>query len=112
FNFLYGKEFINLGRAGNKTFAFNMRALYLGPRKYIPLRRNNNGELDIDWENYVFFDYSKAYEKGLDEIFQVNLSANYKIHRPKATHEISLDIINLTNSAARLEEYYDTGAPN
>jgi hypothetical protein len=42
----------------------------------------------------------------------LNLSVSYKINRPKATHEIFLDLCNLSNNQGNLSEYYDASKPD
>jgi hypothetical protein len=41
----------------------------------------------------------------------LNLSLSYKYNKPGATHEIFLDLMNLTNNQASLAEYYDPDKP-
>lgn len=45
-------------------------------------------------------------------VFRLNLSVSYKFNKPGATHEIFLDLMNLTNSQARIAEYYDVSKPD
>lgn len=40
------------------------------------------------------------------------MSVSYKINKPKATHEIFLDLMNLTNNLSRMTEYYDDSKPD
>jgi hypothetical protein len=106
-NILFGKEFKNLGKKQNQTLALNTKVLFQGGQRYIPLIRDNQGNVAVDPENNRYFDYGKAFNKKLDDIFLLNLSVSYKFNRPKATHEIFLDMMNLTNSKGRISEYYD-----
>jgi hypothetical protein len=50
---------------------------------------------------------SEAWDKRIDNIFQVNLCVTYRINRPKAGHEFVIDIYNLTNARGRIGEYYN-----
>jgi hypothetical protein len=111
-NILFGKEFDNLGRKQNKTLTLNTKVLFSGGQRYIPLLRDANGNIAVDPLNNRFWDYSKAYDKTLGSFFMLNLSASFKINRPKATHEIFLDLQNLANNQGRLSEYYDAGKLN
>ena len=52
-------------------------------------------------------DYSQAWDKKMGIIHQINLSVSYKINRAKSSHEIMLDVMNLTNNQAKLNEWYD-----
>jgi hypothetical protein len=110
-NALYGKEFKNLGKKQNKILAFNAKVFLGGAKKYIPLLRDGQGNVAVDPENDKYWDYKNAYNDKLDNIFQLNLSLSYKINQPHATHEIFIDLMNLTNNQARISEYYDQNKP-
>jgi outer membrane receptor protein involved in Fe transport len=110
-NVLFGKEFKNLGKKQNQTLALNTKIFFEGGQRYIPLIRDAQGNVAVEPENDRYFDYSKAYNDKLDNIFLLNLSVSYKFNKPGATHEIFLDLMNLTNSQARLAEYYDESKP-
>lgn len=101
-NFLVGREF-KLGRINkNKTLGLNAKFFYNGGRRYIPV------DLDASIaSNDSEYNYNKAYNNLLDEVLQINFSANYRIDRPKVSHEFVLDIQNLTNAQARISEFYD-----
>jgi hypothetical protein len=107
FNALVGKEFDKLGKKQNKTIDLNAKFFYLGAQKIIPLLRNDSGELAVDLSNDQYRDYSKAYDYGLDDIFQINASASLKINKRKTTHEILVDVINANNTKAKIYEYYE-----
>ncbi|MCI5080962.1 MAG: TonB-dependent receptor [Saprospiraceae bacterium] len=111
-NLLIGKEFSGLGRKNNQVFSINAKAFFGGGRYYIPLRRNENGELDVDPENGLIYDYSKAYENKLDDFVNVVLSLSYKWNKSNTTHELFLNIDNITNNRARMMEYYDPSEEN
>jgi hypothetical protein len=110
-NILFGKEIKNLGKKQNQTLALNTKVLFEGGERYIPLLRDAQGNVAVEPENDRYFDYSKAYDNKLDNIFNLNLSVSYKLNRPKATHEIFLDLMNLTDSKGRISEYYDVSKP-
>ena len=110
-NILFGKEFKSLGKKQNQTLALNTKVFFEGGERYIPLIRDAQGNVAVEPENDRYFDYSKAYNGKLDNIFLLNLSASYKFNRPRATHEIFLDMMNLTNSQGRMAEYYDVSKP-
>lgn len=112
FNILLGKEYVNLGKKRNQTLNLNAKFFYGGGRKYIPLLRDENGDLAVDPANNNFWDYDKAYEDKIEDIYQVNLSASYKFSRPTATHEIFLDLINLTDNRGKIRELYDPSKAN
>ncbi len=111
-NILGGKEFKNLGKKQNKTLALNTKIFFEGGQRYIPLLRDAQGNVAVDPENDRYFDYSKAYNDKLDNIFQLNFSVSLKFNKQRATHEIFLDLMNLTNRQARMTEYYDANKPD
>ena len=102
FNFLAGKEF-NLGNGkSKKVLGLNFKVFYNGGRRYIPV---NLEESRIKGE--TVYDYSKAWNDRIDDIFQMNFSISYRINRPKAGHELILDISNLTCAQGKTWEYYN-----
>jgi len=111
-NVLFGKEFKNIGKKQNKTLAINSKVFFGGGKKYIPLLRDAQGNVAVDPANNKYWDYKKAYNDQLDDIFQLNLSVSYKINKNKVTHEIFLDLMNFTNNQARISEYYDVSQPS
>lgn len=111
-NFLAGKEFENLGKKNNKTLGINVKAFLGGGRKIIPLLRDTDGNLAVDPANNQYWDYNKAYENKIEDNHQITLSFNYKIDKPKATHELKLELQNITGFKAKVTEYYDESEPN
>lgn len=112
FNVLMGKEFQNLGKKKNQTLSLNGKIFYGGGKKIIPLLRDAQGNIAVDSDNNNYWDYEKAYEKKLENIYQVTVSASYKFNRPKATHEIFINLDNVTNTKGKVSEYYDESEPN
>jgi hypothetical protein len=111
-NILFGKEIKNLGKKQNQVLALNTKVLLEGGQRYIPLLRDAQGNVAVDPEKDKYFDYSKAYDNKLDNFINLNLSVSYKFNKPHATHEIFLDMMNLTGRKSRLSEYYDVSKPN
>ena len=91
------------------TLSFNSRAFFGDGKKIIPLLRGADGNLAVDPASNKFYDYSKAYKSDLEDIYQVTMSLSYKVNKPKATHEVYLNIENITNNRARVTEFYDPG---
>jgi hypothetical protein len=104
FNFLVGKEF-KVGRKKTinaNTISVNTKLYMNGGRRYVP----------VDLEKSIAagetkYDNSRAFDKTLDAIYQVNLAISYRINRPKTSHEFVLDISNVTNAQGRTWEYYN-----
>lgn len=106
-NALIGREVSGLGKKKNRTLALNAKFFYAGGQKHVPLLRDPSGALAVDPDAGLFRDFDKAYENSLEDVFQVDFTASYTIDKKKATHEIFLSFVNLTNSMANLSEYYD-----
>ena len=111
FNTLGGKEFDKLGKKNNQTLSLNAKLFFRGGQRYIPLLRDAAGNLSVNPQANEFWDYSKAYDNKFENIFQLNLSVGYKINKQRVTHEIFLDLPNITNNRAKLYEYYDENEP-
>ena len=110
-NFLCGKEFRYLGKKKNRTLAINAKVFLGGGKKMVPLLRDAQGNIAVDPASDKYWDYSKAYENSIDDFHQLNVSVSYKINRSNTTHEIFLDLMNVTNNQSRLYEYYDKSKP-
>ncbi len=110
-NALAGYEIEGLGKKDNQTLAINAKLLLAGGKRIVPLRRDSNGTINVDPSNHDLWDYSRAFKDKLDDIFQLNLSFSYKWNKLSATHELFLDLLNLTDNQARLFEFYDETAP-
>ncbi len=111
-NILFGKEFTKLGRKRNQTLALNTKAFFGGGKKIIPLLRDAQGNLAVNPANDKYWDYENAYENKIEDVHEITVSASYKWNKPKATHEIFIDLINVTNTKDKLYEYYNENAPN
>lgn len=110
-NLLFGKEFPKLGRSNNQTLGLNAKVFLGGGRNVVPLLRDANGNLAVDPANNQFWDYEKAYEKSLGSLSKFLLSASYKWNKTRTTHELFLNLDNVTNTKGKLTEYYDPAAP-
>ena len=111
-NVLGGKEWTNLGKTKNKTLALNARLFVGGGKKVLPVLRDVDGNANIDLENGQVFDVNSAYENAIEDIYNLSVSASYKWEKPKATHELLLNIDNITNNKGKLTEFYDASAAN
>lgn len=111
-NLLLGKEFYNLGKRDNQVLSINAKAFFGGGRRIIPLLRDINGNLAVDPVSNNFWDYNRAYETSLGNLYSISLSVSYKWNKSKATHEVFLNLDNLTNNQARITEFYAPNEPN
>lgn len=110
-NILCGKEFPRLGKRQNQTLGLNAKAFFGGGRKIIPLLRDGQGNLAVDPANNQFWDYSKAYENSLEDVYQITASVSYKWDKRRATHELFLNMDNVTNHKGKISEFYDEDEP-
>ena len=110
-NILFGKEFVKLGKKENQTLGLNAKVFFGGGRKILPLLRDVEGNLAVDPENGRFWDYSRAYEDKIEDLYTITVSASYKWNRLKTTHELFLNLDNVSNQQGRISEYYDESEP-
>lgn len=99
FNFLTGKEF-KVGK--NKTLTANIKSSWLGANRFTPV--------DLEKSRLVgrtIRDESKVFETKAEDIFFINLGGSFKVNQKKTTHELKLEILNITNNQATSGEYYD-----
>jgi len=101
-NFLIGKEFVIKPETKKNTFAVNFKLAYLGGNYYTPLNLEESRK-----EGESRYSESDLFAKKADNVVQANFSCSYKINRKKTRHEIKLDIQNVINYQARIDEYYD-----
>jgi len=111
-NLLCGKEFTKRGKNRNKTIGLNAKLFFAGGKKILPLLRDQNGNVSVDPANNRYWDYKKAYEGKIEDVYQIILSASMKWDKPKATHEVFLNLDNITNNKGKLTEFYDVNESN
>lgn len=110
-NLLGGREFTGLGKKGNQTIALNAKLFVQGGQKILPLLRNETGGLDVDPASNRFYDYNRAYQQGLDDLYALTLSASFKWNKKRTTHELLVNLENITDHKGRIREYYDANEP-
>jgi len=111
-NLLIGKEYDGLGKKRNQTLALNAKLFFGGGHKIIPLLRDEHGNVAVDPADNRYWDYDRAYERGLEDVYSIILSASYKWNKLNATHELFLTLDNVTNTKGKLAEFYDPTAPD
>ena len=87
-NLLGGKEFALKNR---NLLGFNMRIIYAGGNRYIPL----DTEASIARDAFVF-DFARSFEKQVDPYFRIDFGVSYTINKASTTHAIRFDLQNLT----------------
>lgn len=100
FNLLAGKEF----RIREKNFLnIDLRTTWAGGMRYVPFHT-----VQADDHYYIKVEeWEKAYRKRRPDYFRLNLRVGYKVNFKKATVEIAVDLLNLTNQKNIYFEFYD-----
>ncbi|HBO75592.1 MAG TPA: hypothetical protein DD653_13055 [Marinilabiliales bacterium] len=104
-NFLIGKEFRIGDKSKNRTLGVNAKITYFGGNPYTPL--DLQASLD---ENNGVYDMAQYLELQGDNVFKTDFSISYRRDREKSTHELKLDVQNVTNHQSKVYEYYDQGS--
>ena len=102
-NFLFGKEFkIGRKKGKNKVMKLDVKTTLLGGYRYTPIdleeSRNKGRAVRTD---------VNPFSVKRDDVFFINIAGGYKVNRPKATHEIKFEVLNVTNNSAKVTEYYN-----
>jgi hypothetical protein len=100
FNFLAGKEFT----IQKKNFLnIDLKATWAGGMRYVPFYTKK-----ADDHYYIRVDeWDKAYQQRRPDYFRINLRIGYKVNFRRATFEVALDMLNLTNRKNIYFEFYD-----
>lgn len=103
-NFLIGKEYqVGKKEGTDKTIGFNSRLTILGGRMFSPIDLNasilEGSQVNVETE-YLG-------QKAEDVIF-VNFAVHYRVNKAKLSHELKLDIQNITNNTTAIDIYYDS----
>jgi hypothetical protein len=99
-NLLAGKEF----RIKGKNFlTFDVRTTWAGGMRYVPFHTTQ-----ADDHYYIKVDeWDKAYVSRRPDYFRLNLRIGYKVNFRKATLELAIDLLNVTNQENIYFEFYD-----
>lgn len=107
FNFLGGKEF-KIGRSDkNRVLFINTKISFIGGKRYTPI----NLPASIAAGEEIRFE-DRPFSAKSDNLFIPNISIGTRRNRPKATHELKLDIQNVTNNDAVVQQYYIQATEN
>lgn len=99
FNALAGKEF----KIKEKhTIALDVRLTYAGGKRYVPI----DIAASIAAQDEVR-DGKVAYQPQYDPYFRIDVKPSYKLNTKRFTHEISIDIQNVTKHNNIFQEQYD-----
>jgi len=100
FNLLGGKEF----RIKDKNFLnIDLKVTWAGGMRYVPFHT-----VQADEHYYIKVDeWDKAYRERRPDYFRLNLRIGYKVNFRKATFEVAVDMLNVTNRKNIYFEFYD-----
>jgi hypothetical protein len=82
---------------------FNVRTVAAGGRRVIP----HDEEQSIA-EGEDVFNYDEAYELQLADYFRLDARVDYRISGRRTSHEIGLDLTNLTNRSNEFQRFYNS----
>jgi hypothetical protein len=99
FNVLGGYEF---ELKENVLLNLNLRTVYAGGRRIIPFDYEKSKE-----ENDTHYLYDQAYEKQVKNYFRVDFRMGVIFQRKRTTHELAIDISNITNRKNVSREKYN-----
>ena len=101
-NAVGGKEF-NLGKKDkHRILGLSTRITYAGGGWYIPVDLEKSME-----QGSEVLDESNGLSARADNFFKLNLALYYSRSMKRVSHTFKLDIENLTNYQAKVDEYYD-----
>lgn len=98
-NLLAGKEF----KIKEKhIFAVDMKLTYTGGKRYVPIDLPNSIATNSEVLNPL-----NAYNPQYDPYFRIDVKPSYKLNTKKFTHEVSVDIQNVTKHNNIFQQQYD-----
>jgi hypothetical protein len=99
-NFLAGKEF-KIGSRGN-ILSINWKVTSAGGRFIRPVDLNRSAQA-----GYAVYDDANAFTQQQTAYFRTDLKFSYKINRKNLTHEIAIDLQNITNNQNVFQQSYN-----
>jgi len=106
-NVIGGKEFKVGSTDKNRVLFVNAKAALIGGQRYSPIDLEASRELGTE----VRDDANPFSVKG-DDVFFVNLAIGTRKNRKTTTSEFKIDVTNVTNNQALVNEYFVAGTGN
>jgi outer membrane receptor protein involved in Fe transport len=100
-NLLAGKEF-KLDEGKRKVISVDMKACFLGGRRYIPVNMDSTIEA-----RRLVLDVSRAYEEKLKSQLRFDFRISYNVNLPKVTHNVFVAADNLFGAKNMLNQYWN-----
>lgn len=101
-NILLGKEW-KIGKNKTNTLAFNVRSLWAGGNRYVPIDLAQSQK-----RNTTVRVYERSYEEQLPNYFRFDTRLSYTKNRRRTTSTVSIDIQNLFNRTNLYQPFYDS----
>lgn len=101
FKTAFGKDF-SFGKNKQHTLGFNLRYTYAQGKRYLKLDEQLSQE-----RQFQTYDYESGYSEIGDDISNVDFGLNYISNRKKVTHEVRLDVYNITNNLPIMGSSFD-----
>ena len=95
-----GREF-KVGKKTN-TFTISLKATTTGGRYETPLNLEASG-----LQGRAMYDYSRAFSEQLPAYFRADVKLGYKINRARLTHEIAVDLQNVSGAENIFQRGYN-----
>ena len=91
-------------RSGRKTntFTIGLKAATTGGRYETPLNLEASGR-----QGRAMYDYSRAFSEQLPAYFRADVKLGYKINRARLTHEIAVDLQNVSGAENIFQRSYN-----
>lgn len=102
FNVLGGKDFIFIKDGKKRVLGLNIKATWAGGQNYTPI--------DLDQSQkygYTIRNEELAFSEQWNDFINIDFKISYSIDRKKASHVFELDMQNITNRNAAIENYYN-----
>jgi len=99
-NALAGREF-KVGHANN-TFTLSLRAATTGGKYSTPLDLAASSQ-----QRVARYRYDQAFSQQQAAYFRADVKIGYKLNRPRLTHELALDLQNVTNHQNVFQQAYN-----
>jgi hypothetical protein len=101
-NILLGKEW-KMGRTKTNTLAINVRSLWAGGNRYVPIDLAQSQK-----RNTTVRVYERSYEEQLPNYFRFDTRVSFTKNRRRTTSTVSIDIQNLFNRTNLYQPFYDS----
>jgi len=97
----FGKEF-KLGKLKQHVLSFNMRLIFIGGMRYLPIDEEQSREL-----GYQVRILDDGFTEKNEDYFRIDFLIKFTRNRERYSGQWSLDLMNLTNNRNELYKYWD-----